>query len=71
MTSGESVETSETVGHVLKRAGLKVTPEDWARLVRLYPLIERMSQQLRLPEIRYAEPALIYGAASAAPSEAG
>ena len=47
---------------VLARTGLPVTPEERERLIRLYPMIVEWTDALRLPETRYAEPALIYPA---------
>ena len=37
-------------------------PEERERLIRIYPLIDEWTSALRLPETRYAEPALIYPA---------
>ena len=48
---------------VLARTGLPVTPEERERLIRVYPMIAEWTGALRLPETRYAEPALIYPAA--------
>ena len=50
------------VDSVLARAGLKVTPEERERLIRVYPTIAEWTSGLRLPETRYAEPAPIYPA---------
>jgi hypothetical protein len=47
----------------LKRTGLPVTAEERERLIRIYPMIDEWTGGLRLPETRYAEPALIYPAA--------
>jgi hypothetical protein len=47
---------------VLLRAGLKVIPEEYERLVRNYPLIQSQLAALRIPEVRYGEPALMYSA---------
>jgi hypothetical protein len=47
---------------VLARTGLPVTPEERERLIRVYPMIAEWTGALRLPETRYAEPALIYPA---------
>jgi hypothetical protein len=47
---------------VLARTGLPVTPEERERLIRVYPVIAEWTAALRLPETRYAEPALIYPA---------
>ncbi|HVB96414.1 MAG TPA: hypothetical protein VNG11_01650 [Chloroflexota bacterium] len=50
------------VDFVLRRTGLPLTPEEYERFVRLYPVLLSQMQQLRVPEIRYGEPALIYPA---------
>ena len=47
---------------VLARTGLPVTPEERERLIRVYPMIAEWTGAVRLPETRYAEPALIYPA---------
>jgi hypothetical protein len=47
---------------VLARTGLPVTPEERERLIRVYPMLAEWTGALRLPETRYAEPALIYPA---------
>jgi hypothetical protein len=47
---------------VLARTGLSVTPDERERLIRVYPMIAEWTDGLRLPETRYAEPALIYPA---------
>ena len=50
------------VDMVLERTGLPVTPAERERLIRIYPMIAEWTDGLRLPETRYAEPALIYPA---------
>jgi hypothetical protein len=50
------------VDAVLARTGLPVTPEERERLIRIYPLVQEWTGAVRLPETRYAEPALIYPA---------
>ncbi len=50
------------VALVLQRTGLPVTPEERDRLVRLFPAVKEWTDGLRLPETRYAEPALIFPA---------
>ena len=57
--------TMDTVAHVdavLARTGLPVTPAERERLIQIYPMIEEWTSGLRLPETRYAEPAVIYPA---------
>lgn len=48
------------VDFALRRAGLSVLPEERARFIRLYPLLQACPEQIRLPETRDAEPALIF-----------
>ena len=50
------------VDAVLARTGLPVTPEERERLIRVYPLVQEWTSAVRLPETRYAEPALICSA---------
>jgi hypothetical protein len=50
------------VDAVLGRTGLSVTPEERERLITVYPMIAEWQAGVRLPEIRYAEPAVIYPA---------
>jgi hypothetical protein len=58
----ETPDVAAQVDTVLARAGLSVTPEERERLIRVYPMIEEWTSGLRLPETRYAEPAVIYPA---------
>lgn len=58
----DTTEAATQVDLVLARTGLPVTPEERERLIRLYPMIAEWTDGLRLPETRYAEPALIYPA---------
>ena len=48
---------------VLAKSGMPVTPEERERLIRVYPMLAEWTSAVRLPETRYAEPALIYPAA--------
>jgi hypothetical protein len=57
-----SPDAAAQVDLVLVRTGLSVTPEERERLIRVYPMIAEWTSSLRLPETRYAEPALIYPA---------
>jgi len=62
-TPGSSkTDATAHVDQVLARAGLPVTPEERERLIRVYPMIDEWTSGLRLPETRYAEPAIIYPA---------
>jgi hypothetical protein len=58
----DTTDATAQVDLVLARTGLPVTPEERERLIRIYPIIEEWTSALRLPETRYAEPALIYPA---------
>ena len=60
--SDTSTDAATQVDLVLARAGLPVSPEERERLIRIYPLIQEWTSGVRLPETRYAEPALIYPA---------
>ena len=58
----DTTDATAQVDLVLARTGMPVTPEERERLIRIYPMIEEWTSALRLPETRYAEPALIYPA---------
>ena len=58
----DTTDAAAQVDLVLARTGLPVTPEERERLIRVYPMIVEWTTALRLPETRYAEPALIYPA---------
>ena len=58
----DTPDVAAQVDLVLARGGLPVTPEERERLIRLYPMIDEWTSGLRLPETRYAEPAVIYPA---------
>ena len=62
MSENTSGDVAAQVDLVLARTGLPVTPEERERLIRVYPMIAEWTGALRLPETRYAEPALIYPA---------
>ena len=66
MREAESLEDSTEISLILKWANLKVSAEEYAALVQSYPDVKRLVQRLRLLEVRYTEPAVIY---SASPSE--
>ena len=63
MTDTDVAQANIAVDAVLARAGLRVTPEDYERLVGLYPTLRAQCAALRLPELRDLEPAVIYPAA--------
>ena len=52
------------VDAVLGRERLEVTPEDYERLLRDYPIMRQQLLELRLEEARYVEPAIVYSARS-------
>ena len=58
----DSTDATAMVDAVLARTGLPTLPEERERLIRLYPNIAEWTGALRLPETRYAEPAVIYPA---------
>lgn len=58
----ETPEVAAQVDMALARTGLPVSAEERERLIRMYPMIEEWTSGLRLPETRYAEPAVIYPA---------
>jgi hypothetical protein len=60
--SDTTSDAAAQVDAVLARTGMPVTPEERERLIRIYPMIEEWTAAVRLPETRYAEPALIYPA---------
>ena len=60
--SDTTFDAAAQVDFILARTGLPVTPEERERLIRVYPMIDEWTGGLRLPETRYAEPALIYPA---------
>ena len=60
--SDTTPDVAAQVDFVLARTGLPVTAEERERLIRVYPMIDEWTRGLRLPETRYAEPALIYPA---------
>jgi len=50
------------VDFVQRRTGLPLTPEEYEHFAKLYPVLLSQMKQIRVPEIRYGEPALIYPA---------
>lgn len=44
----------------LARAKLTVVGEEYDRMLRSYPTIQALLAELRLPEARYCEPAMVY-----------
>jgi len=52
--------SSEWFGFLVERAGLKLTPEQFAELRQGYRFVERMIRTVRRPRDRTAEPAHIF-----------
>ena len=52
----------EAVDTILGLAGLPMIEEEYERLLRWYPVLHAQATELRIPEVRYGEPALIYPA---------
>ena len=50
----------QAVDAVLSAARLPLTGEDYERLLRNYPTIQAQLAELRFPEARYLEPAIIF-----------
>jgi aspartyl-tRNA(Asn)/glutamyl-tRNA(Gln) amidotransferase subunit A len=50
---------------ILERASLPVSGDEYELLLRAYPLIQDQLAQLRLTDVRYGEPAMIFRARSA------
>lgn len=62
MTEITTEEAAEAVDFVLKLARLPVSEDERERLVATYPAMRAMADSLRIPEVRYGEPAIIYPA---------
>jgi hypothetical protein len=52
----------EAVDTILGLARLPMIEEEYERLLRWYPMLRAQAAELRIPEVRYGEPALIYPA---------
>jgi hypothetical protein len=52
--------TNDSIDAALARAKLPVTSEEHERLQRNLPVIQSWCEQLRLPETRNAEPAVVF-----------
>ena len=63
MSDSETTQTRAAVDAILARAGLPTTPQEYERLVTIYPAIEAQLAEMRLPEVRNREPAMVYSAA--------
>ena len=60
--SASPEESAAAVAAVLAPTGFPVSDEEHERLIRLYPLMKARSEQLRMIEARYADPAMVYPA---------
>jgi hypothetical protein len=54
--------TKVAVDTILGLAQLPMLEDEYERLLRWYPLLRAQAAALRIPEVRYGEPALIYSA---------
>ena len=52
----------QAVAAIVERDHLRLSPEEYERLVRIYAELQPQLAALRLPEIRDREPAVIYPA---------
>jgi hypothetical protein len=59
-------ETRTAVDTILGLAKLPMSEEEYTALLALYPFLRERTAALRLPEVRYGEPVLIYSAAARA-----
>jgi hypothetical protein len=55
-------DTKAAVDTILGLANLPMTEEEYTALLALYPYLRERAAALRLPEVRYGEPVLIYSA---------
>ena len=62
MSEVTSEQMAASVDFVLTSNRLPVTDEERERLIASYPAMEEMVAGLRIPEVRYGEPAMIYPA---------
>lgn len=56
--------TKVAVDTILGLAQLPMIEDEYQRLLREYPLLRERAAALRIPEVRYGEPALTYRAAA-------
>lgn len=62
MSGDTTIDAAAAVDFVLKSKGLPVTAEERENLIKSYPIMMEMAAGLRIPEVRYGEPAVIYPA---------
>ena len=58
----EAPSTKAAVDHILGLAGLAMNEEEYERVLRIYPIVREQAASLRIPEVRYGEPAIVYPA---------
>jgi hypothetical protein len=58
----ERVPHQDELDTLLGRNRLVLDQEDYQRLASAYPLLREQTEALRLPEARYAEPAVVFRA---------
>lgn len=66
MTDMDAAQIKLAVDAVLSRSGLSVTPEDYERLLGLYPALRAQAAALRIAQLPDCEPAIIYPARTVA-----
>jgi hypothetical protein len=54
--------TKVAVDTILGLAQLPMIEDEYERLLRWYPFLREQAAALRIPEVRYGEPAMIYPA---------
>jgi hypothetical protein len=55
-------DTKTAVDTILGLTKLPMTEEEYSAMLELYPLLRERTAALRIPEVRYGEPVLIYSA---------
>ena len=63
MSDEELAFSTSQVDSFLKAANLPVSPVEREWFIKYYPDLLRIKEELRLPEVRYGSPVLIYSAA--------
>jgi hypothetical protein len=53
---------SRAVAAIVERDHLRMSTEEYDRLVRIYAELQSQLAALRIPDVRYREPAMIYSA---------
>jgi hypothetical protein len=60
VTDLDSAQIKLAVDAILARTRLPVTPDDYERLLGLYPILQTQCANLRVAGLRNLEPAIIY-----------